>query len=293
MANYQTLLYHKQRKGVLITLNRPRVLNAMNRQLKTELHAALETAREDAEVRAVILTGAGEAFSAGDDLSEIDNRPMAWPYAVPEGSSLGREYDRLRDAARREHLDFQLYRWEYPKPIIAAVSGWCLGSASSLALTCHLTLAAEDAVFGQPQVRHSDGSYFIWAVLAKFKNALRYSLTGDPIDAGEALRIRIVNAVLPRERLLDEAFRLVERIALVPPETVKINLQKTTLGWEMMGLEKAWSLNAELSAMSRIAKREEFARPLAEARKRGGLKAFVARRDGPFQPEPMGPRSKK
>ncbi len=293
MANYQTLLYHKQRKGVLITLNRPRVLNAMNQQLKTELHAALETAREDAEVRAVILTGAGEAFSAGDDLSEIDNRPMAWPYAVPEGSSLGREYDRLRDAARREHLDFQLYRWEYPKPIIAAVSGWCLGSASSLALTCHLTLAAEDAVFGQPQVRHSDGSYFIWAVLAKFKNALRYSLTGDPIDAGEALRIRIVNAVLPRERLLDEAFRLVERIALVPPETVKINLQKTTLGWEMMGLEKAWSLNAELSAMSRIAKREEFARPLAEARKRGGLKAFVARRDGPFQPEPMGPRSKK
>ncbi|MDH3445986.1 MAG: hypothetical protein OEN50_18820, partial [Deltaproteobacteria bacterium] len=88
-------------------------------------------------------------------------------------------------------------------------------------------------------------------------------------------------------------FRLVERIALVPPETVKINLQKATLGWEMMGLEKAWSLNAELSAMGKVAMREEFARPLEEALKRGGLKVFLATRDSPFQPEPFGPRSKK
>lgn len=295
MQSFETILYEKKRRAVLITLNRPRVLNAMNQQLKCELLAALDAARDDEEIRGVIITGAGEAFSVGDDLSEEDkyNGPIAWPYAVPEKSSLGQEYDRLRDAARLEHLNAQLYRWEYPKPIIAAVSGWCLGSASSLALTCHLTVAADDAVFGQPQVRHSDGSYFIWVVLAKFKNALRYSLTGDPIDAAEALRLRIVNDVVPREKLLDECFRLVERIALVPPETVKINLQKATLGWEMMGLEKAWSLNAELSAMGKVAMREEFARPLEEALKRGGLKVFLATRDSPFQPEPFGPRSKK
>ena len=265
----------------------------MNKQLKDELRAALAAARVDEEIRAVVITGAGEAFSAGDDLAEAGDRPMAWPYSIPAGSSLGREYDRLRDAARHEILDCQIERWEFPKPIIAAVSGWCLGAAAALALTCHLTVAADDAVFAQPQVRHGDGSDFIWAVLAKFKNALRYGLTGDHLDANEALRMRLVNKVVAKKDLLDECFRLVERIALVPPETVKINLQKATLGWEMMGLAKAWSLNAELAALARVAKREEFARPLAEAKSRSGVRAFIETRDAPFQPEPYGPKSNK
>ena len=293
MYNYQTIIYQKQRKGVLITLNRPRLLNAMNKQLKEELRAALAAAEVDEEIRAVVIAGAGDAFSVGDDLAEAGDQPMAWPYSIPEGNSLGREYDRLRDAARQEMLERQIDRWQFPKPIIAAVSGWCLGAASALALTCHLTVATDDAVFGQPQVRHGDGADFIWTVLAKFKNALRYGLTGDHLDANEALRLRLVNKVVPKEKLLDECFRLVERIALVPPETVKINLQKATLGWEMMGLAKAWSLNAELAAMARVAKREEFARPLAEARSRGGIGAFIETRDAPFQPEPYGPKSNK
>jgi enoyl-CoA hydratase/carnithine racemase len=190
-------------------------------------------------------------------------------------------------------LECQIERWEYPKPLIAAVSGWCLGSAAALALTCHLSIAADNAVFGQPQVRHGDGTDFIWTVLAKFKNALCYGLTGDSLNAAEALRLRLLNKVVPREQLLDECFRLVERIALVPPETVKINLQKATLGWEMMGLGKAWSLNAELAAMARVAKREEFARPLEEARNRGGVRAFIETRDAPFRLNAHGARSKE
>jgi enoyl-CoA hydratase/carnithine racemase len=293
VQHYRTILYEKQRKGVLITLDRPRVRNAMNRQLKEELQAALTEARDDEEIRAVVITGAGNAFSAGDDLREQGDRPSAWPYSIPEGSSLGHEYDRLRDDARQEILDRQLYRWQFPKPLIAAVSGYCLGSASALALSCHLTVAAENAIFGQPQVRHGDAADFMWTVLAKFKNALRYGLTGDHIDANEALRLRLINKVVPKAKLLDECFRLVERIALVPPETVKINLQKATLGWEMMGLAKAWSFNAELTAMARIAKREEFARPLEEAKARGGIRGFIETRDAPFRPEPYGPRTKK
>ena len=293
MQHYRTILYEKQRKGVLITLDRPRVRNAMNRQLKEELQAALTEARDDEEIRGVVITGAGNAFSAGDDLGEQGDRPSAWPYSIPEGSSLGHEYDRLRDDARQEILDRQLYRWQFPKPLIAAVSGYCLGSASALALSCHLTVAAENAIFGQPQVRHGDAADFMWTVLAKFKNALRYGLTGDHIDANEALRLRLINKVVPKAKLLDECFRLVERIALVPPETVKINLQKATLGWEMMGLAKAWSFNAELTAMARIAKREEFARPLEEAKARGGIRGFIETRDAPFRPEPYGPRTKK
>jgi enoyl-CoA hydratase/carnithine racemase len=292
MATYKNLLYQKQRKGVLITLNRPNVLNAINTELLDELDAALAEAREDGEIRGVVITGAGGAFSTGEDISG-DKRPIAWPYGIAENSSLGLEYDKIRDEERKNFLERQIARWEYPKPIIGAVSGWCLGAASWLALTCHLTYAADDAVFGQPQVRHSAGTDFIWVLLAGFKNALRYSLTGDHIDAQEALRIGLVNQVLPKAQLLDECFKYVERIALVPPETVKINLHIANMGLEMMGLRKAWALNAELSAMARLSKEEEFGAKLEEAKQKGGLNAFFETRDAPFKPEPFGPRSGK
>jgi len=292
VQDFETILYEKQRRGLLITLNRPTVLNTMNSRLKDELQAALELARDDDAVRAVVITGAGGSFSVGDDLSESAEGPMVWPYGIPENRALVDVYDGLRDYARKEKIDRQLYRWHYPKPIVAAVSGWCLGSASALALSAHLTIAADDAVFGQPQVRHSDGTDFIWTALGRFKNALRYGLTGDPIDAKEALRLRLINQVMPENKLLEEVFRLVERIALVPPDTVKINLQKASSGYEMMGLAKAWSLDAELSARAQLSRREAFYRPLEEARQRGGLGAFIESRDAPFQPEPFGPQAR-
>lgn len=283
MASYQNLLYERRDGGVLITLNRPGVLNAMNDALRDELDAALEAARVDPEIRAVVFTGAAGVFSTGEDISEITKRDIAWPYGIPENTALADEYDRRRDAARRNQIVRQLYRWEFPKPIIAAVSGYCLGAASWLALTCHMVIAADDAVFGQPQVRHGAGTDFIWVHLAGFKNALRYALTGDSIDAQEALRIRLVHKVVAKDELLEETFAIVKRIALVPPETVKINLQKATLGLEMMGLMKAWNLNAELTAMAELSNEEEFGRRLEEAKKQGGLKAFFTARDAPFK----------
>ena len=291
METYKTILLEKRRHGALITLNRPGVLNAINPELCRELDGALESVRTDPEVRAVVITGSRDSFSVGEDLSAERLHPTAWPSGLPEGSSLVYEYDRRRDASRDWTLQSQMHRWEYPKPIIAAVSGWCLGAGASLALTCHLTVAADNAVFGQPQVRHSAGSDFIWVLLTGFKKALRYALTGDHLDAREALRMRLVNKVVATDTLLDTCFAIVERIALVPPETVKINLQKATLGLEMMGLRKAVNLNAELSAMAELSTREEFGRPLEQARKEGGLKGFFAARDAAFQPEPFGPRS--
>ncbi|HEY6363207.1 MAG TPA: enoyl-CoA hydratase/isomerase family protein [Candidatus Binatia bacterium] len=292
MSNYETILYQKQRCGVLITLNRPNALNAINQDLWKELDHALAEAETDMEIRAVVLTGAGGTFSVGEDISG-DDPATAWPYGIPEGSSLVHEYNRLRDADRRNILGRQIYRWEYPKPIIGAVSGWCLGAASWLALTCHVTIAADDAVFGQPQIRHGANTDFIWVMLAGFKNALRYALTGDHIDAKEALRIGLVNQVVAKDKLLDECFAFVERIARIPPETVKINLAIATSGLEMMGLRKAWTLNAELAAMAQLSRREEFNKHLEDTKKRGGVKAFVEERDKPFQPEPFGPKAKR
>lgn len=291
MTTYQSILYEKQRRGVLITLNRPAVINALNEDVLNELDAALAQAENDAEIRAVVLTGAKGVFSTGEDISG-EEPETAWPYGIPVGSSLVYEYDKFRNADRKNILQRQLYRWQYPKPIIAAVSGWCLGAASWLALTCHLTIAADDAVFGQPQVRHGANTDFVWVALAGFKNALRYSLTGDHVDAQEALRIGLVNQVVPKDKLLEECFAFVERIALVPPETVKINLHIATMGMEMMGLRKAWTLNSELAAMARLTKREEFNKRLEETKKKTGVKGFLEERDRPFRPEPFGPRAK-
>ena len=292
MANYKNILYQKQRKGVLITLDRPNALNAINEELMNELDQAMAEAEKDAEIRAVVITGADGAFSVGEDISG-DDPETAWPYGIPTGTSLNATYNKFRDADRKDILGRQLYRWQYPKPIIGAVSGWCLGAGSWLALTCHITIAADDAVFGQPQVRHGANTDFIWVALAGFKNALRYSLTGDHVDAKEALRIGLVNQVVAKDQLLETCFQFVERVAHVPPETVKINLHISTLGMEMMGLRKAWTLNAELAAMARLTKREEFNKRLEDAKKKGGLAAFLQERDAPFQPEPFGPHAKK
>ena len=294
MTAYENLLYEKQRNGLLITLNRPDALNALSQGLRDEIDAALEEARQDPDIRAVVLTGAGRAFSAGADIGGGGGggeTEWAWPYGIPEGTSLTEHYGDWRDRDR-SNIESQLYRWEYPKPIIGAISGWCLGAGSWLALTCHMTIAADDAVFGQPEVRMASNSNFMWVLLAGAKNALRYALTGDHLDAQEALRIGIVNKVVPKEDLLDECFSIVERIALVPPETVKINLAVATMGLEMMGLRKALNLNAELSAMAHVSKREEFNKHLEDARKEGGLRAFLQARDTPFMPEPFGPRAK-
>ena len=156
MSTYENVLYEKQRHGVLITLNRPEALNSLSEGLRDDLHSALEEAKDDPEIRAIVLTGAGRAFSVGANMSGGGNgRDTVWPYGLPEGASLVEELDRTRDRDRESIMGSQLYRWEYPKPIIGAVSGWCLGAASWLALTCHMTIAAEDAVFAQPERKSS------------------------------------------------------------------------------------------------------------------------------------------
>lgn len=289
MAEYQEILYQKQRGGVLITLNRPEAMNAISRTMIEELHQALDAAESDPEVRAVVLTGAGRAFSAGMDQGTASGRrrDLHWPYGIPTGMSAAE----VIDSWRTDKRNFLRY-WEFPKPIIGAINGWAMGAGSWLALFTHITIASEQAVFAQPEVRHGSNTSFMWTLLGGFKNALRYGLTGDHIDAQEALRIGLVVKVVRRDQLLEECFGLVERIAHVPPETVKINLAIATMGLQMMGLRDALLLDAQLSAPAHVMLREDFRRPLDEARFNEGTKKYLMLRDGPFQPEPFGPRSK-
>jgi enoyl-CoA hydratase/carnithine racemase len=183
--------------------------------------------------------------------------------------------------------------WELSKPVIGAINGWCMGAGSWLALFTHITIASEKAVFAQPEVRHGSNTSIMWTLLAGFKNALRYGLTGDHIDAQEALRIGIVNQVVPSDKLLEVCFDIVDRIALVPPETVKLNLAIATLGLQMMGHRDALIMDDQLSAPGHVMLREEFRRPLDEMREKEGPRAYLKLRDGPFQPEPFGPKSRR
>ena len=290
MADYKEIVYAKQRGGVLITMNRPEALNAITRSMLKELHHALDEAEADPEIRAIVLTGAGRAFSSGFDQRTTSGRrrDMQWPQGMPTDMSTADllNYWRVDDAKL-------LHIFELTKPVIGAIRGWAMGGGCWLALFTHITIAADDAVFAQPEVRHGSNTSFMWTLLAGFKNALRYSLVGDHVDAQEALRIGLVNKVVPADQLLEECFSLVERIARVPPETVKINLAISILGLQMMGLRDALMLDSELSVAAHMMLREEFRRPLDEARANLGTKAYLQLRDGPFQPEPFGPRSRK
>ena len=293
MASYQHILYEKQRKGVLITLNRPEALNAISPEMEGEMHLAFDEAVADPEIRAIVLTGAGRAFSAGYDMGRDDSpmRNYVWPYGVAPGESVADHLNMWR-TNDGEGINKLLHMWELTKPVIGAINGWCMGGASWYATATHMTYASVNAVFGQPEVRHISNTSFFWVLSAGYKNALRYSLTGDHIDAQEALRIGIVNKVVPHEDLLDECFKVVERIALVSPETVKINLAVATMGLEMMGLANALKLNGQLSAAAHSSSREDYRKAMFDAMATGGMRSFLQERDGPFQPEPFGPRSR-
>lgn len=290
MAEYREIIYQKQRRGALITLNRPDAMNAISRSMIAEIHQALDEVERDSEVRAVVITGAGRAFSAGMDQGNRPGRTRekVWPYGMAPGQNTAQ----LIDSWRHDDRNF-LRLWEFGKPIIGAVNGWAMGAGSWLALFTHITVASENAVFAQPEVRHGSNTSFMWTLLGGFKNALRYGLVGDHVDAQEALRIGLVNKVVPDANLLDECFQIVERIALVPPETVKINLAIATIGLEMMGLRDALLLDNQLSVPAHVLLREEYRRPLDDARATEGIRKYLQLRDGPFQPEPFGPKSSK
>jgi enoyl-CoA hydratase/carnithine racemase len=254
------------------------------------VHQALDDAEQDKNVRAVVLTGAGRAFSAGMDQGTASGRrrDIHWPYGIVTGQTAAEVIDSWR-------VDPRNFRrmWEFGKPIIGAINGWAMGAGSWLSLFTHITLASENAVFAQPEVRHGSNTSFMWTLLGGYKNALRYGLTGDHIDAREALRIGLVIKVVPQDQLIDECFKIVERIARVPPETVKINLQIATMGLDVMGLRDALTFDNQMSAPAHVMLREELRKPLDDARANKGIKEYLQMRDGPFQPEPFGPRAKK
>jgi len=196
----ECILYDKKEGVAEIRLNRPRVLNAMNKRLWLDVQAALEDARLDPQVKAVIFTGEGRAFSTGADLKESKTR-------TPEAY---RDYlEELQEASRK------ILRFE--KPTIAAVNGYALGSGYELALACDIRIAAEDARIGSPEAKVTSsvtgGAMRLIQDLIGPGKACELLFTAETIDGVEAERIGLVNRAVPPERLMDEARATASRIA--------------------------------------------------------------------------------
>jgi len=197
-----------------VTLNRPETYNAFSEQLTTDLAAALRDAERDASVAVLILTGAGKAFSSGQDLAELKARYQ--PGYVPELS---------QDLYRRYNPIIQRLA-AMPKPVIAAVNGVAAGAGASLALACDFRIAAEGASFAEVFINvglipDSGSSYFLPRIVG-YAKALELCLTGERITSAEALRLGIVRSVVPAEQLLTEAHALASRIAAMPSRAVAL-----------------------------------------------------------------------
>src|SRR3989454_2644882 len=286
--NYETILYDTTGAVATITLNRPQSLNAISPQMTAELHTALDAADADPAVRAIILTGAGRGFSAGYDIARRpDGRSSLDPTGVEVADFLKRWW--TTDSQSTRHL---LHLWQLGTPVIAAVHGWVMGGGFWYSLACDITLAADDSVFAQPEVRHISNTTFLFAALAGWKAAHRYSLTGDHFDAPEALRLGIVHEVVPAAEVMAQARALAERIARVPEPAVRLNKAVTCYGLLAMGVGAGMMMNIPLSALAH-ASYDAQRGDLLEAMKTGGLKAFLEMRDGGFKPEPFGPKSQR
>ena len=210
MAN-STVLYRREGKTGIITLNRPERLNAINVELLSDLMAQLDRARQDKETVATILTGAGRSFCAGEDLKE---------------SSAGKSFETwIEEAGRLQEIQRMIMR--LGKPLIAAVRGYAVGGGCEFAMSCDIRIAAEDAQFGFPEtgvgLTVTTAGTKLLTQLVGLGKAKEMILIGEFIDAQEATRIGLVNHVVPADELLDKALTLTRKIGERSPLAVRLS----------------------------------------------------------------------
>jgi len=221
MSAFETLIYEKEGALALVTLNRPQFLNAYNIQMRDDLFEVLNAIRDDDEVRVALFKGTGEkAFCAGADLSEF----LTAPPPV---------------AARQIRFDRDVWGLflSIPQPLIAVLHGYVLGSGIEMALCCDLRIASDNAQFGLPEVKlgiipAAGGTQTLPRAVGR-AGALEMLLTGRWIDTQEALQLKLVNQVVPRDRLLETARGTAEKIAAYDPDVIKGIKQAVVRGMDL------------------------------------------------------------
>src|SRR3954451_9548009 len=255
---YQTLLFEIRDGIAFVTINRPDKLNALNDLVMLELADVAERIATEAAIKGAILTGAGpKSFVAGADIGDLSKQgPFDGKARALRGQGVLR---RLETCG---------------KPVIAAINGFALGGGCELAMACHLRIASETAKFGQPEVKLGIGPGYGGTVrlprLVGRGRALELLLTGQMIDAQEALRIGLVNRVVPAERLLEESAQLLTAILANGPLAIRACLEAVDTGLDL-GLDQALLLEANL-----------FGLLSGTADMREGTAAFLAKRPPRF-----------
>lgn len=201
-SHYKYIAVEKKEKVAVVTLNRPDVLNAFHKEMHHEMAQITLDLDEDEDVNAVILTGAGRGFSVGGDIAWMDE-------------IISKTENRMKIIKFEKNIIKNLVALR--KPIIAAVNGPCMGLGASIALHCDIILAIESAKFADPHVKvglvAGDGGPIIWPLLTSLCKAKEYLLTGNHCPAPEAERIGLINRVVPKESLMDEAWKLAKEFA--------------------------------------------------------------------------------
>jgi len=256
---YQTLIYEKKEFIATITLNRPNNMNALNSQAVKELNQVFSNIDGDDEVRVVIITGGEKLFAAGADITEIEK--IATPFEAHRFVK-----NTLETFNRIEDLE---------KPVIAAVNGVALGGGCELALACDLRIAADNAVFGQPEIKigvipGAGGTQRLPRIVGITK-AKELLYTGDFIDAQEAHRIGLVNKVVPVSSLMAEAINIARKIARQPGFALKITKFAVNGGLNM-------DIKSALAYEARC-----FEILFSTKDQKEGMKAFIEKRKPVFQ----------
>lgn len=253
---YACILYEKDQGIATLKLNRPKVLNAMNKQLWLDIQAALEDANNDPKVKVLIITGEGRAFSTGADLKESKTRTLE-EY---------RDYLVELQAASRKIIGFE-------KPTIAAINGYALGSGYELALACDIRIAAEEAQIGSPEAKVTSsvtgGAFRLVQTLIGPGKAKELLFTGDYIDGKEAERIGLVNKSVPLEKLASTARQMAEKIAgnsAISLKMIKKGLQMAQEGISLDALMD-FEIEACLACVS-TKERQESLKEFAERKKK-------------------------
>lgn len=251
-----------------LTIDRPKKLNALSVEVMSELSDALDEAEHDDAVRAVVLRGGEQAFSVGYDIAQ----------EVSMGVSTAEQWH----AGLANNIGLTMKVWGLGKPVIGAVSGWCLAGGCELAMACDLLVASDDAQFGEPEIRFGSGPVTLlmpFLLGQKATNELLY--TGDVVDAKRALDLGLVNRVVSPGELETTVEQLAAKIALTPLPILRYTKRAITQAYEAMGLRNAVMANHDIAAVLNSAytpERAEFTELVAT----GGLRAALAWRDARY-----------
>lgn len=272
---FETITYETIGPVGRITLARPERTNAINAAMLSEIWTALDAAERDDAVRAVVVRGAGAAFSSGFDLKEQMERQ-------PKGVAQWRPI-------LRKDFDVPMRFWHLPKPTIAAVRGPCLAGACELALACDVTIASEDAFFGEPELKFGAGIVVMilpWIVGPKL--AKEIILMGqDRIGAGRAREIGMINRVVPADELDEAAFTMARHMAAIDPALMRETKRSINRAVEARGMLEA--LEAALASDMLIeAEGSPDKAQFMDIARRDGLRAALVWRDARF-PAPSAP----